>query len=149
MTTITGASIVFTFSVDTYSPAPTTIQGYSPDATVDGESMAIAEVMKGIDGFGSAGFINTTLVTPFELIADQPSCAFIDGWAAAMKVLNGGTGDILYARNGVITYPGLGLKAQATQGVLRNWKPIPTGQKLLRPRQFTIEWIQWSPMTTI
>ncbi len=149
MTTITGSSLIFTFSVQTYSPAPVTIQGYSPDASVDGESMAIAEVMKGIDGFGSAGFLNTTLVTPFEIIADQPSCAFIDGWAAAEKVLNGSVGDVLYAQNAVLTYPGLGTKFNATQGVLRNYKPVPTGQRLLRPRQFTIEWIQWSPMTTI
>lgn len=149
---ISGSSIVLTFAVQTYSPAPVTIRGYGPDETVDAEALTVGEVMKGIDGFGTSGFMQTTLVTPFTLLADPqvvPSIDFMDGWMGAQMLLNGGTGDVLYAINGVITYPSLKRQMQVNNGTLRSFKPIPQGQKLLRPRQFSIEWINWSPMTQI
>ena len=149
MTTITAANIVITFSVDTYSPAPVTIQGFSPDNVTDGEAQTIAEGMMGVDGYFTAGFYNVPLVNTIELMGDSPSCDFFDGWVAAQKLLNGGTGDVLFARNGVITYPGLGKKIQVTKGVLNSYKPVAAGQRLLRPRPFTITWGQWQPLTTV
>lgn len=149
MTTITGSSIVLTFAVESYSPAPVKIQGYSPDASVDGEALTVGEVMKGIDGFDTSGFYQTALPTPFELMADSPSIAFMDSWMATQMLLNGGTGDILRAINGVVTYPSLGKSFAVNRGTLTSYKPIPAGQRLLRPRGFTIVWGQWSPMTQI
>lgn len=149
MSTITGSSIVLTFAVESYSPAPVKIQGYSPDASVDGEALTVGEVLKGIDGFDTSGFYQTVLPTPFELMADSPSIAFIDGWMAFQMNLSGGNGDVVRAINGVVTYPSLGKTFAVNRGTLTNYKPIPAGQRLLRPRPFTITWGQWQPMTQI
>ncbi len=149
MTTITAASIVLTITVDSYSPAPQTIQGFSPDNVTDGEAQTIAEGMMGVDGYFTAGFYNVPFVQTIELMGDSPSCAFFDGWYAAQQVLNGGAGDILYATTGIIMYPGLGKKITASKGVLTSYKPVPAGQRLLRPRPFTITWGQRTPLTLV
>ena len=149
MTTITASSIVLVFAVDSYSPAPQQIQGFSPDNVTDGEALTVGEGMMGVDGYFTAGFYNTPLVNTIELMGDSPGCDFFDGWMGAQKVLNFGTGDILFARNGTITYPGLGKKFQVNKGILSSYKPIPAGQRLLRPRAFTVTWGQWAPLAPI
>ena len=149
MTTITAANIVITLAVQSYSPAPQTIQGFSPDNVTDGEAQTIAEGMMGVDGYFTAGFYNVPFVNTIELMGDSPSCAFFDGWYAAQQVLNGGAGDILYATTGLIVYPGLGMQTTVNQGVLTSYKPVPQGQRLLRPRAFTITWGSHTPLGAI
>ena len=149
MSTITAASIVLTLTVETYSPSPQTIQGFSPDNVTDGEAQTIAEGMMGVDGYFTAGFYNVPFVHTIELMGDSPSANFFDGWYAAQQVLNGGAGDILYAIQGSILYPGLGKRIDLTRGVLTSYKPVPAGQRLLRPRPFTITWGKRTPLMTV
>ncbi len=149
MTTITAASIVITLTVDSYSPAPQVIQGFSPDDVIDLEAQTIGELMMGVDGYATGGFYNVPLVTPFNLMGDSPSCDFMDGWYGAQQLLNGGAGDILYATTGLIVYPGLGKQVTASKGVLTLYKPAPNAQRLLRPRNFAITWGQRTPLTAI
>lgn len=134
MTTLTVANSSFTLDVD--SPAlPTSIEmkGYSTDDAFDTDSIAPNEVMTGVDGELSGGYVYVPTKLKFTLQADSPSIFYIDTWYESM-----GSNKEAFTANATIVAPSLGKIWTFTKGFLTGYKPTPKGGKLYQAQVYEI-----------
>jgi hypothetical protein len=137
MTTLTVANSAFTFGVTGLAgvliPAAP-IQGYSADDAFDTDSIAPNEVMTGVDGDLSGGYVYVPVKLKFTLQADSPSILLIDTWYQTMRANRGGG----YVANASIVAPELGKLWTFTKGFLTGYKPTPNAKKLMQPQAYEI-----------
>lgn len=138
--TLTAANSVFMLSITGLYVTPQRLQGYSADAAFDTDAIEPAEVMMGVDGKMSAGYVPVVTPQTITLQADSASNTLFDTWAAAQKAAR----EILYA-NATIALPSLGRKYTMTKGVLTSYPAIAGVRKVLQPRAFRITWEDVSP----
>ena len=134
MTSLTVANSAFTMDVD--SPAlPTTLimQGYTADDAFDVENIAPNEVMTGVDGRLSGGYVYVPVKLKFTLQADSPSIFSMDTWWQSM-----GANKDSFTANATIVAPSLGKVWTFTKGFLTGYKPIPSGKKLFQGQAYEI-----------
>lgn len=135
MATVTASNANLTLTVLGLFLAPQRIYGFAADAAFAANAVTPAEVMMGVDGRMSAGYTPYTTEFPITLQADSPSIPFFDAWLAAQKAL----GEIYFA-NGAITLPAVNRSFILTRGVLTSATALPTVNRVLQPRPFTITW---------
>ena len=143
MASITSANAILTLSIDNLYSSPVQLQGFATDDIFDVDPISSAEVMMGIDGIQSAGFVNVPIRTTIALQADSPSNAVFDNWWNVMQQV----GDVYYAY-GSITLNSLGSKYALIKGVLVTYPPIANARRVLQPRRFTISWQEMRPQPT-
>lgn len=132
---ITSANAVFLLVVSGLFPVPQQIQGFTADDAFAAEPINIAEVVKGIDGRLSAGFVHVLRPMTINLMADSPSGPLFDAWLAAQEAAQE-----IYWSNAEITLASINSKYVCTKGVLTGIPPMPGVKKTLQARQFTITW---------
>ena len=132
---LTGATAVFNLSIAGLYDQPQTLQGYAADDVFQTPTVANAEVLMGVDGFMSAGYVFVPKEMSVMLQADSDSNDIFDNWNAAQAQAQ----DIFFA-TGVVLLRALQQKWTLTRGVLTNFAPIPDTKKLIQPRKFTITW---------
>jgi hypothetical protein len=137
---ITSANAILMISVPDLFPAPRQIQQFAADDVHDVDPQEVAEIMMGVDGVMTAGFVFSPVRQGISLMADSPSIAFFDQWNAAQRQI----ADIYFA-NGSVQYPGAKLKYNLSRGVLTTFPPISDAKKVLQPRKFIITWNQIVP----
>lgn len=135
MATITSANSVLMLGVTSLFPTPQQIQGFSTDDIFSTDPLESAEVIMGVDGKLSAGFVYVLVKQMYNLQADSASVSIFDQWYAAQQSAQ----DLFFA-NATIVLPSLGQKWAMTKGVLSNYPPMPDAGKTLKPRKFTITW---------
>ena len=135
MATLTGANAVLTLSIPGVYSSPQQIPGFASDDSFATQSIKRAEVLMGVDGVLSGGFVFVTIPQTIDLQADSPSNDIFDQWDAA----NQAAVDSLIA-NGVVLLPGIGKKWTLTKGFLTDFEPIPGVKKLVQPRKYGITW---------
>ena len=133
--TITSANSNFILSITSLFPAPITIQGYAADDAFSADARKPTEVLMGVDGKLSGGYVKHQVVMKIKLQADSPSLFYFDAWATAQDVSNDA-----YSASAVITMPGNGAKFVLNNGWLTSYKSMPDAKKLLQPQEFEITW---------
>lgn len=141
--TITAANSIFMLSITNLYPAPQLLQGYGPDAAFDTDASEPAEVVKGIDGRMSAGFVPFMTRQTITLMPDSPSSDLFERWIEAQKTAK----DVYYA-NAVVTLPATRRTYTLRKGVLTSWLIIPGTRRVLQARQAIITWDDISPEPT-
>lgn len=137
---ITAANSVFMLGIATVYPTPQRLQGYSADAAFETNAANPAEIQLGVDGKMSVGFVPFLTEQSITLQADSPSAVMFEQWMETQKAQL----DIFYAQ-ATIYLPSLDRKWTCTDGVLTGFPAVPSAQKVLGPRQFTITWRDISP----
>lgn len=135
MASITGATAIVSIMIPGLFPAPQILAGYAADDVFTTNELESAEVMMGVDGVLSAGFVYVPVEQNFRLQADSPSTFLFDTWWATQQQIQ----DLFYAQGVTILKP-IGKKWAMTKGVLRRYKPTPDVKRLMQPQPFGITW---------
>ena len=140
---ITAANAAILLSIPPLFPIPQQIQGFATDDIYDIPQIKSVEVMMGVDGVLSAGFVFVQIPQEITLQADSPSNALFDTWWTQMQA-----GQTTYAAQGLIRLPSIQTKFTQTKGFLTGYKPLPGGKKLLQARTYEITWERVAPAPT-
>lgn len=138
--TITAANSVFLLSVRGLYDVAQLLQGYSADAAFDTEASEPAEVVKGVDGRMSAGFVPFMTRQTIQIMPDSNSSEIFENWLAAQKT----AGEIFYA-DALISLPSTQRKYTCRKGVLTSIVAIPGVRRVLQARPFAITWDSIDP----
>jgi hypothetical protein len=137
---ITGASATYLLSIPLLFPAPIQLQGFAADDVFDTDSLESTEVLMGVDGFMSAGFVFVPVKQSIHLQADSPSNAVFDQWWTAQQAIQD-----TYSAVATIILPTLGIKWAMTNGYLTTYQPLSSIKKLIQPRTHAITWNNGTP----
>lgn len=140
MADITSANSVLILSASGVWSGPQQIQGYATDDVYSADPLEIAEIMMGVDGGLSAGFVYNALPVGYSLMAGSPSIALFDALYTQSRATKS-----IYWLNGSILLPALKMKYALVNGVLKTYPAISDGGKTLKPRKFSIVWESISP----
>lgn len=138
---ITAANSVFMLAILGLYPIPQQLQGYSADAAFDTEAADSAEIVIGVDGIMSAGYVPYVTRQTISIMPDSPSSLLFEDWMAAQKAAR----EVYYA-NASITLPSVSRAYVLTNGVITSFPAIPGTRKVLQARQFTITWGSIDPV---
>ena len=135
MASITSANAIYTLMITKLIPAPIQLQGFAADDIFDTEALEIGEVLMGVDGFLSAGFVRHPIKQSIMLQADSQSNKLFQIWYDGEKAL----GDKYFAQATVVL-PALKTIYTLSNGVMTTYQPIPDAKKVLQPRKYSIVW---------
>ena len=138
--TLTAANSQYLITIPGLYSSPTPLQGYATDDAFETAASELAEVVKGVDGIMSAGYMPYITEQTVHLQADSPSTQIFEDWLNTSKTAQ----EVFYA-NATIILPGLQRKYTLTKGVLRSYVPIPGAKKTMQPRPAIIMWSDISP----
>lgn len=137
---LTTANSVITLSVSGIFSAPQTLQGFSADDIFGTDAIQPNEVLQGIDGILSGGFVNVPTKQKYHFMADSLSSSLFDTWYQQMVAQQDS-----FTANATISLPGLGLRWTMTKGFLTSYMPLPDAKKLAQARTFEITWESSQP----
>lgn len=135
MGTITSANSAFALAITNLYPSPQSIQGYAADAMFAVDETDIAEIIMGVDGKMSAGFVYSVTPMTVTIMPDSPSNTVFETWYLTSKA----AADV-YSGNATIIMPSIGRKYTLKNGVLTKGKSLPDAKKTLQPREWKITW---------
>lgn len=139
MTDITSADAVLMLSIAGLFSTPQQIQGFSAEDVYDMESVQNVQLLMGVDGLLSGGFVWVPQNQTIVLQANSPSNDIFDTWNNNQKAAQR-----TYQATGILTLPSLGLKFVQTKGFLQTYK-LPGAKKVLQPRTYTLTWEDVTP----
>lgn len=140
MASITGANATFLLAISQLFPIPLQLQGFAADDVFSTDPLDSTEVLMGVDGKLSAGFVYVPVKQHIALQADSPSSVIFDGWYLAQQ-----TAQDVYFASGIVQLRSIGTSWVLNNGVLTTYPPLPDVKKLLQPRKFGITWESVSP----
>ena len=140
MANITAANAVYSIAIPPLYIAPQQLVGFATDAAWDTGESEPAEVMIGVDGIVSAGFVPYLTDQTIHLQADSPSAIIFETWLETQKIAQ-----TIYFAAATLNLISLGRKYSMSQGILRRMPPISSTRKVLQPRDFVITWGDISP----
>jgi hypothetical protein len=135
MATLTAANSVYMLTIIGLFNVPQQLQGFAADEMFDTEAIENVELLMGVDGVLSAGWIPTMKKQTVTLQADSPSNALFDAWATAEE-----SAREKYIAGGIIRLPALSTSYAMVRGFLSSYRPVPPAKKILQPRQYGITW---------
>lgn len=143
MATLTTANSVFALAIAGLYPVAQILQGYSTDDAFSADDIAPAEVMMGVDGKLSGGFVPVPRPQTIMLQADSVSNQIFDDWQAAQE-----SARELYIATAIISLQGTSQKYALNRGILTSYSPMPAAKKVLQPRKYviTFESVTLSPI---
>lgn len=137
--TITAANAVFMLSIPGLFNAPVQLQGFSAEDVFDTEAVENAEVLMGVDGYMSAGFVYKEVKQSVTLQADSSSNDIFEAWNA-----NNSANDLFIA-NGSVFLKSIGKSYTMTRGVLMSYPTMADAKKVLQPRKYGLVWNRITP----
>ncbi len=140
MGSIGASDIVFTINIIGVFASPQQLQGFANDEVTDIPALKSAEVMMGVDGIQSDGFVFVSVPQTMSFQADSASNDLFDAWWTQMV----GTRST-YRASGLLKVPSIGKKYTLTSGVLTSYKPIANAKRLLQPRTYEVTWQSIAP----
>jgi hypothetical protein len=135
MATLTAANSVYMLVITDLFPIPQQLQGYAADDVFSTEAVDSAEVVQGVDGRLSAGWVPTMKRQTITLQADSVSSLMFDAWFQQQDAARD-----LFTAEAFITLPSLGRIYTCTNGFLTNYMPMPDARRIVQPRRFQITW---------
>ncbi|WP_186260365.1 phage tail fiber protein [Burkholderia gladioli] len=133
--TITSANSVIMLGVSTIFPIAQQIQGYTADDIFDTDDVDMAEVVMGLDGKQSAGWVPYNVKWRISLMPNSDAIPIFDAVITAERVAQE-----KFSWNGVVTLKGPGTKYTMSNGVLTRGKIMPDAKKTLQPQTYEITW---------
>lgn len=133
MATLTSANSVLSLGVQNLFNTPVQIQGFAADDAFLTQDVETSEVLMGIDGQMSYGYVPYITMFEITLQANSASNAFFDAILNAQRFMR----DDLQI-NGSLRLPSLGFDYSMTNGVLQKATVVPPGKKILQPRKFEL-----------
>jgi hypothetical protein len=140
MNTITAANAIYTLSISDLFPAPFQLQGFSTDDIFTTQPLQSAEVLMGVDGFLSGGFVFNPFVQTIALQADSASNTLFEQWQQGQQLARE-----VYVASGIIILTAVRRKWTLGRGFLTSYPPAPDAAKTLRPRRYGITWNSMTP----
>jgi hypothetical protein len=131
--TLTAANSVLTLTCPDLDIGPVQIQGFATDDAFDTTEVKPAEVMVGVDGKKSEGYIAFLVPFKFILQADSLSIDIMDAIQEAQEAAQE-----TYELGVSLSAPGLGKLWTFTDGTLTAFKKTPQGKKLMQPQNYEI-----------
>lgn len=141
MGSVTGADVTFTLAILPLFVVPQRIQGFASDDVSDVPSIRSVEVMMGVDGILSSGFVNVAVPQHVSLQADSLSNRVFEAWWTQMQATKS-----LYVATGLLSIPGIATEYVFVNGSLTGYKPLPAIKKLLQPRTYELTWQKVVPV---
>lgn len=141
---LSSANAVIILGITDLFPIAQQIQGFSADDIFSTDPIDTAELVMGVDGKLSAGYVYAMVPQSFTLQADSPSNDFFESWYGAEQVSGN-----KYSAFGTITLPSIGKVYTMTNGFLSSYPPIADGKKILQPRKYGITWNLITPAISI
>lgn len=135
MATITSVNAVFMISIFPIFPAPQKLQGFMADDMYDVEAVDIAEIVLGVDGYTSAGFVPYNTKQTVAIMPDSISINVFETWILSEKLLQ----EKLKA-SAKITLPATNAEYTLTGGILTSVVAVPAAKRVLQGRHFVITW---------
>ncbi|MDN8598619.1 hypothetical protein Q0A17_04175 [Citrobacter sp. S2-9] len=135
MGSITSANSTYSLVINSVYPNAQILQGYAADDAFSVDAVDKAQVVMGVDGRQSAGYIFNPVVQTITLMPDSPSLEVFSNWINAMDAIR----EILKCTAN-ISLPAIGKKYTLSNGVLVNYKPIPDVKKVMQAVPFKISW---------
>ena len=135
MASITSANSNFTISVANLFPGPNKLQGYATDDAWDTEDVELAEVVIGVDGQKSEGFVYALVPMGIHFAASSDSVDIFEEIIRQTK-----SQKETFRIDGTLIVPATGKVYECINGTLTKGKIMPDGKKTLQPRTFTITW---------
>jgi hypothetical protein len=133
--TLTSNNASFILTIPGVFNTPFQVQGFAADDMFTTDPQKPVEVVMGVDGKLSGGYVKHQIVQKIKLSADSPSLPYFDQWLLAMD-----TGLDAYIAQGRITMPGNGAEYTLNNGYLTQYKNVPDAKKLLQPQEMEITW---------
>ncbi|MGF6604575.1 hypothetical protein P3T23_009331 [Paraburkholderia sp. GAS448] len=133
MATITSANSAFSIAVTNLYPVPQNVQGYAADDAFSAEALDIAEIVMGVDGHMSGGFIFNPAMLKVAIMPDSPSLPIFENWMTFQRTAR----EVFYA-NGSIAIPSISRKYTLQNGILKSGNPIVNAKKFLEYVSFVI-----------
>lgn len=133
--TLTVANSIIVMLVPDLFPAPQRLSGYAADDIMTTEPVDSVEVVMGLDGFMSAGWMPTPKIQTFVFQADSESTFIFDAIQQSQEVVKDA-----YEIDMFITLPAISRIYTCTKGFLTNYSPVPDARKIFQPRRFRITW---------
>ena len=84
MASITSANAIIMLTIPDLFPAPQQLQGFAADDVYGVNDLKSAEVLMGVDGKLSGGFVFVPIEWSISFQADSPSLDIFDQWWTAM-----------------------------------------------------------------
>ncbi len=133
--TITAANSVFMLSVANLFAVPQKLSGYATDDAFMVEASDMGDVVVGVDGNVSAGFIPFLTPMTITLQADSNSIAMFDTITGAQV-----SAREMYELSASIFLPATSKIYTLTKGYLTNAKVMPDVKKVLGPQTYQLTW---------
>ena len=135
MSTITSANSIYMLSIPLLYPVPQGLQGYGTDSAFAFEDMDFIEVVMGVDGRMSAGYVPNPFVQTVTIQADSPSLKLFEDWITSMRSIR----EVLFA-DATIVLPSISRKYTLTRGALTRGKLQPDAARVMQQIPFQITW---------
>jgi hypothetical protein len=134
MSSISSANAILTLSIAGLF-GPTQIQQWASDEFYATDPIEATEVLMGIDGTLSGGFVWSAVPQTISLQANSTSRYFFETWWGAQKQIQDA-----YPANGLLILPGPNTKYTLVNGFMTTIDVMPSAGKILRPRKYRIMW---------
>lgn len=131
--TLTNANSVMTLTCSELGIGPVQIQGFATDDAFDTTEVKPAEVMVGVDGKKSQGYVAFLVPFKFILQADSTSVDIMDALQEAQEAAQE-----TYEIGVSLSAPGVGKLWTFQNGTLTSFKKTPQGKKLLQPQTYEL-----------
>lgn len=135
MATITAANAVFQLGVPGVFNTPQQLQGFATDDAFTNGAQELAEIIMGVDGILSAGWVPAPFEQTIHLQADSPSIITFETWQAAERAIQ----EKLPAF-ALVKLSSVQRQYSMPVGYLKTQAPMPSARKVLQPRDFVIVW---------
>lgn len=131
--TLTNANSVLTLAVADLDIGPVQLQGFGTNDMFDTTAIKSAEVMVGVDGVKSQGYIAFLVPFKFTLQADSLSIDVMDAIQEAQEAARE-----TYELSMSLSAPGLGKLWTFINGTITEFKKTPKGEKLMQAQSYEI-----------
>ena len=135
MKTITSANSIFLLSVGTLFAVQQRIEGFAADTAWAFESVSNSEVLQGVDGKMSAGWVPHLTPMTITLQPDKSGWDVFLAWHTAEESIR----EKIFC-DGTISIPSINRRYVLSNGVLTAYDPAPSAQKVLQQMTYKITW---------
>lgn len=135
--TITSADAIVALTVPTLYDTPQQLQGFAPDQMFDVPDITSKELQYGADGVLTAGFVFVVIEVDLKFLASSLSVPVFETWANTEL-----QGPTVLPCSMTILLPATGTRYSLTQGYLMKNSPVPSGHRVLQPRNWGISFGQ-------
>jgi hypothetical protein len=132
---ITSANSVLMIGAGSVYPSAQQIQDFAADDIFDIENLRVGEIMIGVDGKLSAGFVFEPVMQTIRLMAGSTSGVVFDTIYQYER-----TNVLKVQLNAVFKFPSLGITFTSQKGYMTTYKPMSDARKILQPRSFAFAW---------